>query len=149
LISSRRSSCIITAFSGIIPEAIPKKRIDMGPIIIQSLGFKAQPALEEFITEKLNSIKYDKIVKAEVTLSLGPDSTPDNKICEIRLHIPGNDVFTKRTGAYFEPAVSEVVEILKRDLKEIKERMTDRRQADAVVIQDALLEGGTDEEEDI
>lgn len=121
----------------------------MGPIIIQSLGFKAQPALEEFITEKLNSIKYDKIAKAEVTLYLGPDSKPDNKTCEIRLHIPGNDLFTKKSGEYFEPAVNEVVEILKRDLRELKERIADRRQADAEVIQNAMLEGGTDDEEDI
>jgi len=37
-------------------------------IIIQSLGFKASAALEAMITEKLNSLKSDKINSATVTL---------------------------------------------------------------------------------
>ncbi|UYQ94079.1 HPF/RaiA family ribosome-associated protein [Chitinophaga horti] len=119
----------------------------MEPIIIQSLGFKAQAALEDFIKEKLQTIKHDKVVKTEVTLYLGPDSKPDNKTCEIRLHIPGNDLFAKKDGEYFEPAVSECIEVLKREVRELKERQADRRQADAEVIQNALMEGGADDDE--
>jgi ribosome-associated translation inhibitor RaiA len=115
--------------------------------IIQSLGFKAKAELEDFITEKLQGIKFDKIIKTEVTLFLGPDSDPANKVCEIRLHIPGNDLFAKRNAEYFEPAVNECVDVLQREVKELREKQIDRRQADAVAIQDAMLSTDEDENE--
>ncbi|WP_295117666.1 HPF/RaiA family ribosome-associated protein [uncultured Chitinophaga sp.] len=113
--------------------------------IIQSLGFKAKTELEDFITDKLQGIKYDKIIKTEVTLFLGPDSDPANKVCEIRLHIPGNDLFAKRNAEFFEPAVNECIDVLQREVKQLREKQIDRRQADATAIQDALMSGGVEE----
>src|SRR6476620_10655724 len=110
-------------------------------IIIQSLGFKAGDTLEQFITDKLNNLKHDNIVRANVVLYKGPDSTPESDYCEIRLEVPGNDPFVKKHGVYFETAVTECIEVLEETLKREKTRQLDRRQAEAIAIQDALLEG--------
>ena len=48
-------------------------------IIIQSLGFNAGETLEQFIKEKVSSLKSDSIVRANVTLYLGPASIPEKR----------------------------------------------------------------------
>ncbi len=118
-------------------------------IIIQSLGFKAGEALESFTMEKLNSLKYDKIVRANVILYKGPDSNPENNYCEIRLEVPGNDPFVKKNSPYFETSIAECVDVLEEVLKRNKTKEADRRQADAIAIQDAILEGETAQDPDL
>ena len=115
-------------------------------IIIQSLGFKAGETLENFTREKINNLKYDKIVRANVTLYKGPDSNPENNYCEIRLEIPGNDPFVKKNGAYFETAVSECIDVLNEQLSRARQKNIDRRNADSAMIQDALGEGEAESE---
>ena len=114
-------------------------------IIIQSLGFSAGESLEGFIREKLSGLKADNIVRANVTLFLGPQSNPENNYCEIRLEVPGNDHFVKKQGVYFETAVTECVEVLTQKINKSKEKEVTRRQAEAIAIQDAAF--AADEEE--
>jgi putative sigma-54 modulation protein len=114
-------------------------------IIIQSLGFKAGDSLETFIREKVESLKSDRIVRANVTLYMGPDSNPENNYCEIRLEVPGNDHFVKKHSQYFETSVSECVDVLTQMIKKSKDKHTDQRQAEATAVQDALIEGDVDE----
>jgi len=114
-------------------------------IIIQSLGFKAGDSLETFIREKVESLKSDKIVRANVTLYMGPDSNPENNYCEIRLEVPGNDHFVKKHSQYFETSVSECVDVLTQMIKKSKDKYVDQRQAEATAVQDALIEGNVDE----
>lgn len=109
-------------------------------IIIQSLGFTTGETLDGFIREKLNALKSDRIIRADVTLFKGPESEPENNYCEIRLEVPGYDHFVKKTGPYFEPAVSECVEVLKMQLNKAKDKHTDSRQADAIKMQDAIMQ---------
>lgn len=116
-------------------------------IIIQSLGFKAGESIESFITEKLNTVKSDKIVRANVILFKGADSDPENNYCEIRLEIPGNDLFVKKHSTYFETSVSECVDVLKQQVNKNKEKQVHNAQANAIEIQDAMLAGDTDDED--
>ncbi|MET0634992.1 MAG: HPF/RaiA family ribosome-associated protein [Chitinophagaceae bacterium] len=109
-------------------------------IIIQSLGFKAHDSLEKFIREKVSALKSDDIVRANVTLYKGAAGNPENDYCEIRLEVPGNDHFVKKNGAHFETATSECVDVLTQMIKKSKDKIVNRRQADASVIQDTLLE---------
>ncbi len=109
-------------------------------IIIQSLGFTAGNSLESFIREKINTLKSDDIVRANVTLFKGPASSPENDYCEIRLEVPGNDHFVKKQSQYFETSVSECVDVLTQMIKKTKNKQKEGRKAEAAVIQDALLE---------
>jgi putative sigma-54 modulation protein len=117
-------------------------------IIIQSLGFKAGESIESFITEKLKTVKSDKIVRANVILFKGADSDPANNYCEILLEIPGNDVFVKKHSIYFETSVSECVDVLKQQVNKNKEKHVHNLQANAVEIQDAMI-AGNDNDEDV
>jgi putative sigma-54 modulation protein len=102
-----------------------KKAMD---IIIQSLGFKAGEQLENYIREKLGKLTPgDHIIRANVTLFLGPDRATPNDYCEIRLEVPGNDLFVKESSGDFEQAVDEAVNKLQSMVRKAKEKMVDSK----------------------
>ena len=111
-------------------------------IIIQSLGFNAGESLENFIREKVSTLKADNIVRANVTLYKGPSNNPDSDYCEIRLEVPGNDPFVKKHSSYFETSVSECVEVLSHKLQQSKDKHGKLNKDE---IQDALMAGEEDD----
>lgn len=101
-------------------------------IIIQSLGFKAGESLESYVREKLAKLTpNDHIVRANVVLFLGPDRATPNTYCEIRLEVPGNDLFIKENSPEFEQSVDEAVNKLQGMLRKAKEKLVDRRHGNA------------------
>lgn len=88
-------------------------------ITIQSLHFTAREPLTELINSKVEKLSRlnSKIQAAEVTLSLDHAGGDGNKVCEIRLVVPGNDVFAKRQRDSFEAALAEVVDALEHQLR--------------------------------
>jgi len=98
-------------------------------IIIQSLGFTASENLETFIHEKLEKFeKESKVIRANVTMFIGPDSTPDKYYCEIRLEVPGNDHFTKKSSDSFEKAIADAVDTIQHSFRKAKQKQIDRNQ---------------------
>lgn len=96
-------------------------------IIIQSLGFKASQELEAFINQKLEGIdKEIKVIRVNVMLFIGPDSNPDRYYCEMRLEIPGNDLFVKRASDTFEKAIVDAADTLQRNVRKSREKQVDR-----------------------
>ena len=91
-------------------------------LIIQSLGFTLGPAMDNFIIEKIISLKADHIVRASVTLYKGPSNTESN-CCEIHLEVPGNDHFVKKQSTRFETAINDCVENLSQMIINTKELM--------------------------
>ena len=101
-------------------------------IIIQSLGFKAGEELESYIGEKLGKLSpNDHIVRSNVTLFLGPQREPESSYCEIRLEIPGPDLFVKEHSVEFEQAVDSAVNKLQSMLRKAKEKQMDQWQGKA------------------
>ena len=96
-------------------------------VIIQSLGFKAGGDLEDYVREKLSKLRpNDHIVRANVTLFLGPESETRNTYCEIRLEVPGNDHFVKESSPDFEQSVDAAVDTLQTILRKVKDRQVDQ-----------------------
>ena len=65
---------------------------------IQSIHFDADKKLLEFIetkVTKLRTFNHD-IIDGNVYLRLDKNETHENKMVEIKLIIPGNDVFAKK-----------------------------------------------------
>ena len=93
-------------------------------IQIQTVHFDADQKLIDFTEKKVEKLVklYDAIVKAEVILKLDKSSSEENKIAEIKLEIPGNDLFAKRQCKSFEEAVDEVLDALKKQLTKHKEK---------------------------
>ena len=116
-------------------------------IIIQSLGFNAGESLENFIREKVNTLKSDNIVRANVTLYKGPSGNPESDYCEIRLEVPGNDLFVKKNSQYFESSINECVEVLSLQINKNKDKYSYARKADKTLIEDELRKGEDDDED--
>jgi len=94
---------------------------------IQSIHFDADAKLLNFVeskVEKLNTYSND-ILDSEVFLRLEKSSSHENKVAEIKLLVPGNDLFAKRQCKTFEEATDQAVEALRRQLKKQKEKAMD------------------------
>lgn len=81
---------------------------------IQSLHFKATDELQEFIQNKVDKLSRvnDKLISADVYLKLDNSDTHENKVCEIRISIPGHELFAERQCKTFEEAASLVADAL-------------------------------------
>jgi putative sigma-54 modulation protein len=91
---------------------------------IQSIKFDADKKLVDFINSKLAKLQrfYDAIIGAEVFLKLENSQDMENKIVEVKLLIPGNDLFVERQAKTFEEGVDDCLEVLKRQVTKHKEK---------------------------
>ncbi|HEY6162295.1 MAG TPA: ribosome-associated translation inhibitor RaiA [Bacteroidia bacterium] len=91
-------------------------------IHLQTLDFTADKQLDAYVREKVSKLShfFERIESAEVCLKLEPSATKDNKVCEIRLIVPGNDLFAKRNAESFELAAVETVEALEMQIRKMK-----------------------------
>lgn len=96
-------------------------------VFTQSVNFNADSELIQYVETKVSSLAkfHDKIVSAEVFLKVQNTSDKENKITEIRVNIPGNDLMVKRETKTFEEGVNAAVDNLKRQLKRTKEKQRD------------------------
>lgn len=96
---------------------------------IQSLGFDANRALLKLIDKKLEKVGQtsDRILESKVMLKIDKSDTRENKICEIRLVIPGNDLFAKKTAETFEQALDHVIHALEKQVHDWKTKLHDRQ----------------------
>lgn len=94
-------------------------------IKIHSIHFDADKKLLDFIDAKVKKLIqfYEGIIGAEVFLRLENDQSSENKLAEIRLDIPGNDVFAKKKSKSFEESIDNVIDALKRQLTKHKEKL--------------------------
>ncbi len=91
---------------------------------INSVHFKTDHKLDEFINQKVGKLSenYDAIIGSEVTLKVENAEDNVNKIAEIRLLVPGNDLFVKKQSKSFEESVDLGVEALKKQLVKYKQK---------------------------
>ena len=92
---------------------------------INSVHFKTDKKLDNFITEKLDKLRnlHDGIIGSEVTLKLENNESAENKIAEIKLMIPGNDIFASKQNRSFEEAFDSALEALRKQLNKRKEKL--------------------------
>ncbi|AUC16999.1 ribosomal subunit interface protein [Tenacibaculum sp. SZ-18] len=96
-------------------------------VFTQSVNFKADIDLVKFIEKKVGNLDkfHDKIVDAEVFMKVQKTSEKENKITEVKINIPGNELIVKKTTKTFEEGVSLGVDSLKRQLRKSKEKQRD------------------------
>lgn len=98
-------------------------------INIQSPGFTPKQDLINLVhaeVEKLSRM-CGKMIGSEVCLRLDSSATKENKMCTIRLFIPGNDLLASSQYNKFEQAIAQTIEALKRQIKKHKTKLTGRR----------------------
>jgi putative sigma-54 modulation protein len=89
------------------------------------VNFTVDQKLVEFIElrlEKLGSI-YDQIVGAEVYLKVENVSDRVNKLVEMNLSVPGNNLIVKKQCKTFEEATDQCIEVLRRQVVKKKEKV--------------------------
>jgi putative sigma-54 modulation protein len=92
---------------------------------ISSLHFKTDIKLEEFIKDKTSKLSshFDGVLGCDVTLRLDAATNNENKIVEMKVMIPGNDLFSKKQARTFEEATDNAVDALRRQLQRYKEKV--------------------------
>ena len=91
---------------------------------MHSIHFDADQKLLDFIQKRTDKLEtfYDRIIDGEVFLRLDKNVNNGNKVVEIKLNMPGNQIFAKEHSKSFEAATDEAVEALRRQLKKFKEK---------------------------
>lgn len=92
---------------------------------MKTLGFTAKQELTEFVNEKVGrlSLFYSKIISTEVCLCTEKSGTKENKLCDIRLIIPGNDLMTSAQCKTFEEAIAQAVDVLVKRIEKRKSKI--------------------------
>lgn len=93
-------------------------------IQVHSIHFDADVKLVDFIQQKVNKLDqfYDGFIGGEVFLRLDKSDVNENKIAEIKLKVPGKELFAKKQCKSFEEATDLAVEALRRQVKKTKEK---------------------------
>lgn len=93
-------------------------------ISTHSLHFDAGEKLLSFVDAKVGKLDtfHDGIVAVDVTLKLEKSDISENKIAEIKVQIPGDNIFCSRQARSFEEAVDLSVDALKKQLQKAKEK---------------------------
>lgn len=91
---------------------------------IQAVNFNAELKLLNFIESRLDKLElfYDRIVRTEVHLKVENTSGKENKIVEIKLHIPKDMFVVKKQCKSFEEAIDSACSSLERKLVKKKKK---------------------------
>ncbi len=91
---------------------------------MQSVGFKADKKLEAFINQKLSKLnKFDNnICDYNVTLNIENSDPKANKVVEVKVNVPGNELFAKKQSNSFEAAAELVADALRIQILKNKEK---------------------------
>ena len=92
---------------------------------VHSIHFDADSKLVEFIQKKVDKLEtfYDRVVDGEVFLRINNEGI-ENKTVEIRVKVPGNQLFAKEQAKSFEAATDMATEALRNQIKKFKEKLS-------------------------
>jgi putative sigma-54 modulation protein len=95
---------------------------------VHSIHFTADQKLIGFIEQKVNKLEtfYDRLVSGEVFLRLNNEGI-ENKTVEIKLKVPGSELFAKVHAKSFEAAADLATEALKSQLNKFKTKLKNGR----------------------
>lgn len=95
---------------------------------VQSIHFDADKKLVDFIQKRVDKLEtyYDRLVDGEVFLRLNNEGV-ENKTVEIKLNIPGSQLFATEKARTFEAAADQATEALKAQLKKFKTKVKNGR----------------------
>ena len=89
-----------------------------------SIKFDANGRLLDFVQKKMDKLEkfFDRVVDGEVFLRLNNEGI-ENKTVQVKLNIPGEQFYAESNGRSFEKAMEDCFNILKRKLKDHKDKI--------------------------
>ncbi|OQD41672.1 ribosome hibernation-promoting factor, HPF/YfiA family [Croceivirga radicis] len=91
----------------------------------QSVNFDADQKLLNFVQGRMDKLElfYDKVISSDVYLKVQNTSSKENKIVEIKVQIPRDQLIVKKQCKSFEEAVDSACSSLERLLVKKKEKL--------------------------
>ncbi|MEY4573157.1 MAG: ribosomal subunit interface protein [Bacteroidota bacterium] len=91
---------------------------------VHSIHFKVDQKLVNFIQERMDKLEHfnHKALNSEVFLRIDKDKEKENKIAEIKILLPGKELFAKKQSKSFEEAVDDATEALRKQILKEKEK---------------------------
>lgn len=98
-------------------------------INIQYLQMPASESLDAIVNRNLGKLgqKYHDIIRTDVFFKKEKDPQGKGKICEMRLSLPGPQIFAKSDEDDFEKAAAETLNDIEDQLRKRKEKFLRRR----------------------
>ena len=95
---------------------------------VHSIHFDADSKLIGFIQKKLDKLEtfYDRLVDGEVFLRLNNEGI-ENKTVEIKLRVPGSQLFAVEKAKSFEAATDLAADAMRMQLKKFKTKVKNGR----------------------
>jgi len=93
-------------------------------INIQSVGFTARQQLVALVQKKVEKFKRlcGGVIRIDVQFKLDNAGAVINKLCGIRLVVPGYDLLSHTKSNSFEAAISQAIEALERQIEKRKKK---------------------------
>jgi putative sigma-54 modulation protein len=91
----------------------------------QSVNFNADQKLVDFIQKRMDKLEvyYDRVISSDVYLKVQKTSNKENKIVEVKVHVPGDDFIVKKQCKSFEEGIGMATDSLGRLLLKRKEKL--------------------------
>lgn len=91
---------------------------------IHTVHFKADKKLLDFIHDKIKKLQLfnQAITSIEVFLILENDREKQNKITEVKIHLPGIELFAKKHAKSFEESIDLSFEAILKQIQKDKEK---------------------------
>lgn len=104
---------------------------------VHSIHFDADKKLVHYIQKKVNKLDtfYDRLVDGEVFLRLNNEG-PDNKTVEIKLNVPGAQLFAVEKARSFEAATDLATDALKLQIKKYKAKLRNKKRQPVLAVAD-------------
>lgn len=92
---------------------------------VHSIQFSADQKLVDFINQKVNKLNlfFGNIVDSEVFLKIITPNANNNKLVEIKINVPGKELFAKKKSKSFEEAIDDAVDALRIQITKYKEKL--------------------------
>lgn len=98
-------------------------------IVIQSPDNDATTHLAGFVERNLAKLEkaFSPILEAQVYLKIVNTADLQRCLCEIKLVIPGDDLFASKEAETFEIAIHDTIDALKHQIERLRTKWKDRR----------------------
>ena len=95
---------------------------------VHSIQFSADQKLVNFINQKVNKLNLfiDNIIVSQVFLKIIRANSNNNKLVEIKINVPGKELFAKKKCQSFEEATDEAVAALRRQINKHKGKLLEK-----------------------
>ncbi len=91
---------------------------------VNAVHFSADQKLLDYVHGKVKKLEMmaDQIIASEVYLKLDKNGDKENKVAEVKLLLPGNELFARKQCKSFEEATDAAVQALKKQVEKYKSK---------------------------